>query len=102
MNKFFICGNLKRLKPATGDYYGFPLCRPHFLYLLHQENKAEAWGNVPWKEVWSDARKDRKEEVELAINCMIIYRGNLRELPEEVYQIIATNKLDKKYKKYLP
>lgn len=86
---------------VVGNYFGFPLCGPHFAYLNSQENKAEAAGNLVWKEVWDDTMKDRKEDVESAINSIIVLRGSLRDLPKELYEAVSAHKLDKKYLKFL-
>jgi hypothetical protein len=99
----FICSNLGKNKSdnVTDNFYGFPICRFHFNYLFYKEHKAETWGNPSWKEVWDDTFKDRKEDVERAVNYMIVLRGDFRALPKYVLEKIRTHKLDKKYSSYM-
>ena len=103
MPECFICSNIRMLESdnVIHKFNGFPLCKFHFIHLSYKENKAEMWGNPSWKEIWDDIIKDRKEDVERAINYIIVLRGELRTLPKYVLEKILTHKLDKKYSLYL-
>jgi hypothetical protein len=101
--KCFICTNLRIniSGKVIGTYFGFPLCDPHFHFINHQEDKAEAAGNPVWKEIWDDTRKDHEEEVEAAINYIIVLNGNLKGLPKEIHETITIHKLKEKYSEFL-
>lgn len=102
MDQCFICSNLGRNTKASGQCYGFPLCRSHCIYINYQEDKAEVVGNPAWKEIWDDTTKSRADDVEASINYLIVLRGSLENLPREIYETIETQGLKKKYLKYLP
>jgi len=86
---------------VTGSYNSFPLCRFHFGHLNYQEEKAEAAGNPSWKEIWDDTTKDRKDDVESAVNYIIVLKGSIRDVPSEVRDTMVRHGLDKKYATYL-
>jgi hypothetical protein len=98
----FICTNMgiKQTK-VVGNYFGFPICKPHAGFLDAQETKAEAAGNPVWKEIWDDSCKDRLIDVESAINSIIVLRGYLKNLPKDVMESIKLHKLEEKYSEYL-
>ena len=99
----FICSNIGMIESdnVINTFNGFPLCGFHFIHLSYVENKAEMWENPSWKEIWDDTFKDRKEDVERAVNYIIILRGDLRTLPKHVLENVLAHKLDKKYSSYL-
>jgi len=101
MDQCFVCSNLGKKSEAIGRCYGFPMCRSHFAYINYQEEKAERAGNLAWKEVWDDTAKSRADDVEASVNYLIVLRGSLKDLPNEVYEAIETHGLKKKYAKYM-